>query len=94
MDAKNYKNSNLYLMRTYLINERNISRTAKLLYMHRNSVIYRIAKIRYLLDVDLDDPDVRLRLFMSFKILELIDPDIAEAHISIDEKRDIEEFEE
>ena len=94
MDAKNYKNSNLYLMRTYLINERNISRTAKLLYMHRNSVIYRIAKIRDLLDVDLDDPDVRLRLFMSFKILELIDPDIAEAHISIDEKRDIEEFEE
>lgn len=76
MDANNYKNSNLYLLRTYLINERNISQTAKLLYMHRNSVIYRIARIRETLNMDLDDPDVRLRLLISFKILELLNPDI------------------
>lgn len=82
MDTKNYKSSNLYLLRTYLINERNISQTAKLLYMHRNSVIYRIARIRDLLDVDLNDPEVRLRLLMSFKILELLDPDMSSAHAS------------
>ena len=76
MDANNYKNSNLYLLRTYLINERNISQTAKLLYMHRNSVIYRIARIRETLNMDLDDPDVRLRLLISFKILELLNPNI------------------
>lgn len=76
MDTSNYKNSNLYLLRTYLINERNISQTAKLLYMHRNSVIYRIARIRETLNMDLDDPDVRLRLLISFKILELLEPSI------------------
>lgn len=76
MDDNNYKSSNLYLLRTYLINERNISQTAKLLYMHRNSVIYRIARIRETLNMDLDDPDVRLRLLISFKILELLDPNI------------------
>lgn len=73
MDAKNYKSSNLYLLHTYLANERNISQTAKALYMHRNSVIYRIARIREQLDIDFDDPDARLRLLISFKILELAD---------------------
>ncbi|WP_295635496.1 CdaR family transcriptional regulator [uncultured Intestinimonas sp.] len=76
MDARDYKSSNLYLLRTYLIHERNISQTAKLLYMHRNSVIYRISRIRELLNVDLDDPDIRLRLLISFKVLELLKPDI------------------
>lgn len=39
--------------------------------MHRNSVIYRIQKIQDILALDLDDPDVRLRLMISFKILEM-----------------------
>ena len=76
MDARDYKSSNLYLLRTYLIHERNISQTAKLLYMHRNSVIYRISRIRELLNVDLDNPDIRLLLLISFKVLELLKPDI------------------
>ena len=37
----------------------------------RNSVIYRIQKIQDILALDLDDPDVRLRLMISFKILEM-----------------------
>ena len=94
MDTKNYKSSNLYLLRTYLINERNISQTAKLLYMHRNSVIYRIARIRDLLDVDLNNPEVRLRLLISFKILELLNPDMFSAHISKDEELQPGELEE
>lgn len=36
-----------------------------------NSVIYRIQKIQDILALDLDDPDVRLRLMISFKILEM-----------------------
>lgn len=65
--------SNLYLLRNYLLTERSLSATAKLLHMHRNSVIYRLGKIRETLGVDLDDPDVRLRLLISFKILEMLD---------------------
>ena len=40
--------------------------------MHRNSIIYRLRKIQDMLEIDLDDPDVRLRLMISFKILEMI----------------------
>lgn len=64
--------NNLNLLRNYLLSERNLSETARLLHMHRNSVIYRIGKISDILGVDLDDPDVRLRLLISFKILEMI----------------------
>ena len=88
MDAKDYKSSNLYLLRTYPIHERNISQTAKLLYMHRNSVIYRISRIRELLNVNLDDPDIRLRLLISFKILELIRPDIFQVNAKSEESHD------
>lgn len=64
--------NNLNLLRNYLLSERNLSVTARLLHMHRNSVIYRIGKISDILGVDMDDPDVRLRLLISFKILEMI----------------------
>ena len=64
-------NNNLLLLYYYITNERNITLTAKNVHMHRNSVIYRLQKIRKDLQLDLDDPEVRLRLMISFKILEL-----------------------
>lgn len=64
---------NLSLLRNYLLTERSISSTAKIMHMHRNSVIYRLGKIQEILGFDLNDPDVRLRVLISFKILELID---------------------
>lgn len=64
--------SNLELLRYYLLTERSISTTAKLMHMHRNSVIYRLGKIQDLLGINMDNPDVRLRLLISFKILELM----------------------
>ena len=63
---------NLSLIRNYLLTERSISSTAKIMHMHRNSVIYRLGKIQEALGFDLNDPDVRLRVLISFKILELI----------------------
>lgn len=65
--------NNLYLLRCYLLSERSLSVTARLLHLHRNSVIYRLGKIENILGVDLDDPEVRLRLLVSYKILEYID---------------------
>lgn len=62
---------NLALLRNYLLTERSISVTAKIMHMHRNSVIYRLNKIQDILGLDLDNPDVRLRLLISFKVLEL-----------------------
>lgn len=63
--------SNLTLLYYYISSERNISLTAKRVHMHRNSIIYRLRRIQDTLEMDLDDPDVRLRLMISFKILEL-----------------------
>lgn len=63
--------SNLQLLYYYISSERNISLTAKKAHMHRNSIIYRLRKIQDMLEIDLDDPDVRLRLMISFKILEM-----------------------
>lgn len=63
--------SNLVLLYYYIISERNISLTAKRVHMHRNSIIYRLQKIQDFLEIDMDDPDVRLRLMISFRILEM-----------------------
>lgn len=56
---RGYSNSNLLLLYHYLNTERNISLTAKRVHMHRNSVIYRLQRIQDVLNLDLDDPDVR-----------------------------------
>ena len=70
-DEKGYANSNLLLLYHYLNTERNISLTAKHVHMHRNSVIYRLQKIQDILNLDLDDPDVRMRLMITFKIMQM-----------------------
>jgi sugar diacid utilization regulator len=44
-------------LRVYLENNRSISRTSKQLYLHRNTVTYRIKRILDVLGVDLDDPN-------------------------------------
>lgn len=92
MDDNQYKSSNLFLLHTYLTNERNISQTAKDLYMHRNSVIYRIARIEEKLNVDLDNPDIRLRLLISFRILELLHPQLYQYHHSQEEGTRVQPF--
>ena len=63
---------NFHLLRYFLLTERNITETAKLMHMHRNSVIYRLKRIQREFMLDLDDPEVRLRLAVSFRIQELL----------------------
>lgn len=62
--------SDIEVLYHYLRSERNISLTGRKVHMHRNSVIYRVQRITETLNIDLDDPDVRFRLMLSFKILE------------------------
>jgi hypothetical protein len=72
LDDGNNVCSNIKLLYYYLCSERNLSLTASTVHMHRNSVIYRIQKIKDILSLDLDDPDVRLRLMISIKIMGMI----------------------
>lgn len=57
-------------LRVYLTHNRSIGESAGLLYIHRNTMNYRIAKIHELTDVDLDDPDVFCHLLFSFFALD------------------------
>ncbi|HAM15184.1 MAG TPA: hypothetical protein DCP91_04880 [Eggerthellaceae bacterium] len=50
---------------TFLLHERNYVTSSASLYLHRNTLRNRIEKINEMLDVDLDDPIVRLRLIVS-----------------------------
>ena len=61
----------LRILYTYLLCERRATETCARLHMHRNTVLYHIARIEEILDISLDDPDVRLKLMIGFKIREL-----------------------
>lgn len=55
---------------TYLSNERNTSETAKALFIHRNTMLYKIKQIEEIIGTSLDDPLVRERLMFSYHVLE------------------------
>ncbi|WP_165443639.1 CdaR family transcriptional regulator [Olsenella sp. Marseille-P4559] len=57
----------------FLAHNMNVTRTARALYIHRSTLIERLDRIRELLGEDLANPDVRLRLELIFKAMELHD---------------------
>ncbi len=52
----------------YLETHCQISETAKRLYVHRNTIIYRLEKIEELLGKSLKDPDTTLHLRLALRI--------------------------
>lgn len=59
-----------HTLRTYLLEERDIPRTAEKLIIHRTTLLYRLKRILPLLGVDLDDPWKRMYLMLSLWVLE------------------------
>lgn len=57
-------------LREFLDNNMQVSETARRMFMHRNSLIKQLTKIRKIIQADLDDPDVRLTLSFAFRMLE------------------------
>ncbi len=53
----------------YLMNDRNLVKTAAAVYMHRNTVINKVNKILDLLKLDLEDPHLRQRLIFSCQMI-------------------------
>lgn len=70
-DTENSTNLELTL-HTYLKNSCSTTDTAKALYLHRNSVIYRLRRIEELCDIDLNDTDTRFRLRLSYALSNVI----------------------
>ena len=50
----------------YLINDCNAQKCGRLLFLHRNSLVYRIRRIQEIAGVDLSDPTERSYLRLSF----------------------------
>lgn len=57
-------------LKTWLLHERDIPRTAQELIIHRTTLLYRLKKLRPMLSMDLEDPWQRLYLTLSLWILE------------------------
>ena len=64
-------NQYLKILKTYLACNFNISETAKQLYMHRNTLLYKLERIREILGDTLDRYDARLLLMLALYIIEL-----------------------
>lgn len=64
-DANN--KSNLFdTLDVYLLNDCNAQLCGRLLFLHRNSLVYRIHRIQEITGVDLSDPEERSYLRLSF----------------------------
>jgi PucR family transcriptional regulator, proline-responsive transcriptional activator len=66
-------NSNLYkTLETYLNNNCKISSTSKILFIHENTLKYRLEKIESLIDCDLRDLQQLIKLEMGLKVGQLL----------------------
>lgn len=67
-DARN--ESQLYeTLQVYMNCKYNSSEAARLLHIHRTTLLYRLEKIYEMADIDLEDADTRLHLLLSFQLL-------------------------
>ena len=57
-------------LKVYLQHNMNIAESARTLFLHRNSFLYRINRIEEILQVDLKSPDTRLLLLNALALLE------------------------
>ncbi|MDN5300792.1 MAG: PucR family transcriptional regulator, purine catabolism regulatory protein [Thermoanaerobacteraceae bacterium] len=71
-DSKNKEENLLNTLRVYLDCTGKQNMAAEKLFIHRNTLNYRLNKIRGILDCDLNDPSTRLRLEISLKIVNLL----------------------
>jgi DNA-binding PucR family transcriptional regulator len=66
------KNNTEYFktLKAYIAADKNAVQTAKNMYIHRNTINYRLNKIKEIANLDLENGDEIFRLTMSMKILE------------------------
>lgn len=57
-------------LKEYLLLRNNVSMTAKKLFIHRNTMIYRLAKISEILNVDINEPTIANNLMISMILQE------------------------
>lgn len=64
-------NTNLaHILYTYLICERNMNSAAQVLYIHRNTLVYRLKKINSLITIDYEDYLERQHIILSYELYQ------------------------
>ena len=66
-DKKNSSNL-LQTLTIYLRENRNLGKTAEILYIHRNTIKYRVKRIEEILDCDLKDEEVIFNIKLCIRI--------------------------
>ena len=64
----------LRTLRLYLDNHLNAVQTARELFIHRSTFLYRLERIKAILATDLSDPDEILYLMLSFRLMDREEP--------------------
>lgn len=54
----------------YVYTVKNTKAAADMMHIHRNTLLYRLEKVRSIIEVDLDNGDIFLHLMLAFKFLE------------------------
>ena len=58
------------LLYTWLLCERHLNKTAEALFIHRNTLIYRLKKLNEIIQPDYEDPGVRQHLILSYEMMK------------------------
>ena len=59
------------ILKSYLANERSLVKTAAALFVHRNTLVYRVKKLLDALEYDMEEDYTRDYMKLSIRILEL-----------------------
>jgi len=70
MSCRDSKTDYYNTLKVYLENNMNLLETSKALFIHRTTLFNRIGKIREFISADLNNPDERTRLLISFKLMD------------------------
>ncbi|MBN1201021.1 MAG: helix-turn-helix domain-containing protein [Anaerolineae bacterium] len=62
----------LLTLNAYFENNGNMARTAHVLNIHRNTLVYRMSRITEIIELDMEDPNVRLNLHLALKIQRML----------------------
>ncbi|WP_342599146.1 PucR family transcriptional regulator ligand-binding domain-containing protein [Psychrobacillus sp. FSL H8-0483] len=69
---KLHTTSYISTLENYFNNNQNVSETSKAMYLHRNTLIYRIEKIKEILNTDLKNSEELLRIQIALKIFRIL----------------------
>lgn len=68
--------SYMLTLENYFINNLNVTETSKAMFLHRNTLIYRIEKIKEILNLDLKHSEELLRIQLALKIFSILNKTI------------------